>query len=161
MSHNSYGLQVKFSHYPHMLYIASPNSTTLSCKLNWRHYVEILKGDAPLETGFYVILIKSCLCILFPKCTINAAFRKQNSIPYFLGQFVYVALYQCIIPRTFRVRRSMYLSVSVVWGYLVQIAQHFECLKQTTPSIFTAGITRRARAITNKVLLEEPKTRER
>ena len=91
-------MQVKFSHYPHMLYIASPNSTTLSCKLNWRHYVEILKGDAPLETGFYVILIKSCLFILFPKCTINVAFRKQNSIPYFLGQLIYVALYQCIIP---------------------------------------------------------------
>lgn len=101
MSHNSYGLQVKFSHYPHMLYIASPNSTTLSCKLNWRHYVEILKGDAPLETGFYVILIKSCLFILFPKFAINAAFRKQNSIPYFLGQLVYVVLYQHIIFRTF------------------------------------------------------------
>ena len=91
-------MQVKFSHYPHILYIASPNSTTLSCKLNWRHYVEILKGDAPLETGFYVILIKSCLCILFPKCAINAALRKQNSIPYFLGQLIYVALYQCIAP---------------------------------------------------------------
>ena len=90
-------MQVKFSHYPHMLYIASPNSTTLSCKLNWRHYVEILNGDAPLETGFYVILIKSCLCILFPKCAINAAFRKQNNIPYFLGQLIYVALCQCII----------------------------------------------------------------
>ena len=102
MSHNSYGLQVKFLHYPHMLYIASPNSTTLSCKLNWRHYVEILKGDAPLETGFYVILIKSCLCILFPKCAINAAFREQNSTPYFLGQLIYVALCQCIIPHTFR-----------------------------------------------------------
>ena len=97
MSHNSYGLQVKFSHYPHMLYIASQNSTTLSCKLNWRHYVEILKGDAPLETGFYVILIKSYLCILFPKCVINAAFRKQNGIPYFLGQLIYATLCQCII----------------------------------------------------------------
>ena len=96
MSHNSYGLQVKFSHYPHMLYIASPNSTTLSCKLSWSHYVEILKGDAPLETGFYVILIKSCLCILFPKSAINAAFQKQNNIPYFLGQIIDATLYQCI-----------------------------------------------------------------
>ena len=114
MSHNSYGLQVKFSHYPHMLYIASPNSTTLSCKLNWRHYVEILKGDAPLETGFYVILIKSCLCILFPKCAINAALRKQNSIPYFLGQLIYVALYQCIITHTFRVNFYIWLSINVL-----------------------------------------------
>ena len=79
-----------------MLYIASPNSTTLSCKLSWSHYVEIINGDAPLEAGFYVILIKSCLCILFPKCAINAALRKQNNIPYFLGQLVYVTLYQCI-----------------------------------------------------------------
>ena len=122
---------MKFSHYPHMLYIASPNSTTLSCKLNWRHYVEILKGDAPLETGFYVILIKSCLCILFPKCTINAAFRKQNNIPYFLGQFIYVVLYQHIILRTFRVRKYIYLSVSVVWVNTTKIAQRFECLRQT------------------------------
>ena len=95
-------------HYPHMLYIASPNSTTLSCKLNWRHYVEILKGDAPLETGFYVILIKFCLCILFPKCTINAAFRKQNSIPYFLGQLIYVALCQCIILASSDVARKQH-----------------------------------------------------
>ncbi len=67
-----------------MLYIAFPKGQTLSELLSWSHYVEILKGDAPLETGFYVILIKSCLFILFPKCTINAAFRKQNNIPYFL-----------------------------------------------------------------------------
>ena len=115
MSHNSYGLQVKFSHYPHMLYIASPNSTTLSCKLNWRHFVEILKGDAPLETGFYVILIKSCLFILFPKCTINVAFRKQNSIPYFLGQLIYVALYQCIA-RSILSRVNLYICIYVnIW----------------------------------------------
>ena len=115
MSHNSYGLQVKFSHYPHMLYIAFPNSTTLSCKLNWRHYVEILKGDAPLETGFYVILIKSCLCILFPKCVINTAFRKQNNIPYFLGQLIYVALYQCIA-RSILSRVNLYICIYVnIW----------------------------------------------
>ena len=106
-------MQVKFSHYPHMLYIASPNSTTLSCKLNWRHFVEILKGDAPLETGFYVILIKSCLFILFPKCTINAALRKQNNIPYFLGQFIYMALYQCIAPRISRGNLYMQLYINV------------------------------------------------
>ena len=113
MSHNSYGLQVKFSHYPHMLYIASPNSTTLSCKLNWRHYVEILKGDAPLETGFYVILIKSCLCILFPKCAINAAFRKQNNIPYFLGQIIAATLYQCIT-RSILSRVNLYVNIWVM-----------------------------------------------
>ena len=95
-----------------MLYIASPNNTTLSCKLNWRHYVEILKGDAPLEAGFYVILIKSCLFILFPKCVINAAFRKQNKIPYFLGQLIYAALYQCIIANAFRVRQYSYLFIN-------------------------------------------------
>ena len=132
---------MKFSHYPHISYIASPNSTTLSCKLNWRHYVEIIKGEAPLEAGFYVIFIKSCLFILFPKCAINAALRKQNNIPYFLGQFIYVALCQCIISRTFRVRKSMCISVSVVWGYLLQIAQRFECLKHTNRTAFTAGIT--------------------
>ena len=110
---------MKFSHYPHILYITSPNSTTLSCKLNWRHYVEIIKGDAPLETGFYVILIKSCLFILFPKCTINAAFRKQNNIPYFLGQFIYVALYQCIIPHTFRcgTKRTLIINKLQVSGW--------------------------------------------
>ena len=58
------------------LYVAFPKVQTLSGLLNWSHYVEILKGDDPLETGFYVILIKSCLLILFPKCAINAAFRK-------------------------------------------------------------------------------------
>ena len=103
---------MKFSHYPHILYIASPNSTTLSCKLNWRHYVEIIKGDAPLEAGFYVILIKSCLFILFPKCVINAAFRKQNNIPYFLGQLIYMALYQCITYRSFRVGKYNYLFIN-------------------------------------------------
>ena len=113
MSHNSYGLQVKFSHYPHMLYIPSPNSTTLSCKLNWRHYVELLKGDAPLETGFYVILIKFCLCILFPKSTINAALRKQNSIPYFLGQIIDATLYQCIT-RSILSRVNLYVSIWVM-----------------------------------------------
>ena len=55
------------------------------------------------------------VCIIFPKYTINAAFRKQNSIPYFLGQLIYVGLYQCITYRSFQVRMSMYLSVGVVW----------------------------------------------
>ena len=101
--------------YIRKLYVAFPNCTTLSCNLSWSHYVEILKGDAPLETGFYVILIKSCLCILFPKCAINAAFRKQNNIPYFLrtdyrcnfismhylplfpSKLVYVVIHQCFL----------------------------------------------------------------
>ena len=115
-------MQVKFSHYPHMLYIASPNSTTLSCKLNWRHYVEILKGDAPLETGFYVILIKSYLCILFPKCVINAAFQKQNNIPYFLGQLIYVALCQCIILASSDVTRKQH-RVSVSYKFQTKVGQ--------------------------------------
>ena len=106
---------MKFSHYPHILYIASPNSTTLSCKLNWRHYVEILKGDAPLEAGFYVILIKPCLFILFPKCVINAAFRKQNGIPYFLGQIIDATLYQCIT-RSILSRVYLYICLFVnIW----------------------------------------------
>ncbi len=36
------------------MYIAFPNCTTLSCKLSWSHYIEILKADDPLETSFYV-----------------------------------------------------------------------------------------------------------
>ena len=94
--------------YMRKLYVAFPNCTTPSCKLSWRHYVEIIKGDAPLETGFCVIFIKSCLCILFPKCTINAAFRKQNSILYFLGQLIYVSLYQCIISASSDVVQDIY-----------------------------------------------------
>lgn len=35
------------------LYVAFPNCTTLSCNLSWSHYVEILKGDDPLEISFY------------------------------------------------------------------------------------------------------------
>ena len=100
--------------YIRKFYLSFPKGETVSHLLSWSHYVEILKGDAPLETGFYVILIKSCLCILFPKCAINAAFRKQNNIPYFLGQLIYVVLYQHIIFRTFRVRKSMCLYMSVV-----------------------------------------------
>ena len=103
---------MKFSHYPHILYIASPNSTTLSCKLNWRHYVEIIKGDAPLEAGFHIILIKSCLFILFPKCTINVSFWKQNNIPYFLVQIIDATLYQCITYRFFRVGKYNYLFIN-------------------------------------------------
>ena len=90
---NRYNLQ-----YMRKLYVAFPKVQTLSELLSWSHYVEILKGDAPLEAVFYVILINSCLFILFPKCAINAAFRKQNNIPYFLGQIIDATLYQCIIP---------------------------------------------------------------
>ncbi len=36
------------------LYTSFPICTTLSCKLSWSHYVEILKGDDPLEISFYV-----------------------------------------------------------------------------------------------------------
>ena len=32
---------------------AFPNCTTLSCKLSWSHYFEILKSDDPLEISFY------------------------------------------------------------------------------------------------------------
>ena len=74
---------------------------------------------------------------------------------------LYMWPYINVLSLTFRVKKSMCISVSVVWGYLLQIAQRFECLKHTNRTAFTAGITRRARAITNKVLLEEPKTRER
>ena len=35
-------------------YTVFPNSTTLSCKLSWSHYQEILKLDDPLEISFYV-----------------------------------------------------------------------------------------------------------
>ena len=35
------------------LYVAFPNCTTLSCKLSWSHYVEILKVDDTLEISFY------------------------------------------------------------------------------------------------------------
>ncbi len=34
-------------------YAAFPNCTTLSCKLSWSHYFEILKSDDPLEISFY------------------------------------------------------------------------------------------------------------
>ena len=39
--------------YMRKLYAAFPNCTTLSCNLSWSHYVEILKGDDPLEISFY------------------------------------------------------------------------------------------------------------
>lgn len=39
--------------YMRKLYTAFPNCTTLSCNLSWSHYVEILKGDDPLEISFY------------------------------------------------------------------------------------------------------------
>ena len=76
------------------LYVAFQKGQTLSELLSWSHYVEILKSEALLETGFSAILIKSCLFILFPKCAINAAFRKQNSIPYFPMQNVIVIDYK-------------------------------------------------------------------
>lgn len=34
-------------------YIAYPNCTTLSCKLSWIHYIEILKAEEPFEISFY------------------------------------------------------------------------------------------------------------
>ena len=34
-------------------YTSFPNCTTLSCNLSWSHYVEILKGNDPLEISFY------------------------------------------------------------------------------------------------------------
>ena len=112
---------MKFSHYPHILYIASQNSTTLSCKLNWRHYVEIIKGDAPLEADFHVILIKSCLFILFPKCVVNAALRRHNNIPYFLGQFIDATLYQCIT-RSILSRENLYICLYVnIWVMQISI----------------------------------------
>lgn len=39
--------------YMRKLYTAFPNCTTLSCKLSWSHYIEILKADDPLEISFY------------------------------------------------------------------------------------------------------------
>ena len=39
--------------YMRKLYSAFPNCTTLSCKLSWSHYVEILKCDDSLEISFY------------------------------------------------------------------------------------------------------------
>ena len=38
----------------------------------------------------------------------------EHVFPYFLGQFIYVALYQCIIPLTPQVREHICLSVSAV-----------------------------------------------
>ena len=35
------------------LYRAFPKCTTLSCKLTWSHYLEILKSNDELEIGFY------------------------------------------------------------------------------------------------------------
>lgn len=40
--------------YMRKFYMTFPNSTTLSCKLSWSHYQEILKLDNPLEIKFYV-----------------------------------------------------------------------------------------------------------
>ena len=40
--------------YMRKLYSSFENCTTLSCKLTWSHYVEILKADDPLEIAFYM-----------------------------------------------------------------------------------------------------------
>ena len=40
--------------YMRKLYRAFPICTTLSCKLSWSHYLEILKCSDELEIGFYV-----------------------------------------------------------------------------------------------------------
>lgn len=39
--------------YMRKFYHSFPNSGTLSHKLSWSHYYEILKADSPLEIGFY------------------------------------------------------------------------------------------------------------
>lgn len=39
--------------YMRKFYTSFPNCTTLSCNLSWSHYIEILKGDDPLEISFY------------------------------------------------------------------------------------------------------------
>ena len=39
--------------YMRKLYRAFPKCTTLSCKLTWSHYLEILKADDEIEIGFY------------------------------------------------------------------------------------------------------------
>lgn len=39
--------------YMRKLYLSFPNSGTLSHKLTWSHYYEILKADEPLEISFY------------------------------------------------------------------------------------------------------------
>jgi len=39
--------------YMRKFYLSFPNCTTLSCKLTWSHYFEILKADNPLEISFY------------------------------------------------------------------------------------------------------------
>lgn len=40
-------------HYMRKFYLSFPNCETLSHKLSWSHYFEILKADNPLEIGFY------------------------------------------------------------------------------------------------------------
>ena len=40
--------------YMRKLYRCFPICTTLSCKLSWSHYLEILKCSDELEIGFYV-----------------------------------------------------------------------------------------------------------
>ena len=73
--------------YIRKFYLSFPKGETVSHLLSWSHYVEILKGDAPLETGFYVILIKSCLCIseVRYKCCVSET--KQHSI---LSRIAYI-----------------------------------------------------------------------
>ncbi|HFQ80971.1 MAG TPA: DUF1016 family protein [Desulfobacterales bacterium] len=44
--------------YMRKLYVALPKCETLSHKLSWSHYFEILKADEPLATGFYTQHIK-------------------------------------------------------------------------------------------------------
>jgi hypothetical protein len=43
--------------YMRKMYLAFPKRETLSHKLSWSHYFEILKADEPLEISFY---IKQC-----------------------------------------------------------------------------------------------------
>ncbi len=53
---NAYGRGFNRNNLQYMrkLYRCFPKCTTLSCKLSWSHYLEILKCSDELEIGFYV-----------------------------------------------------------------------------------------------------------
>lgn len=62
--------------YMRHLYQRFPNCTTLSCKLTWSHYVEILKCDNDLEFAFY---LKQCES---ERWTVRQLKRQINSMLY-------------------------------------------------------------------------------